>query len=89
MKPLGKVLHVSKSKKLILKTSSPPPPVNTEVYDEKLNVIGIVYDIMGPVSSPYVSVLVDKASINPETLVGRILYVKERRLGKRGKRRRV
>ena len=63
--------------------------MNTEVYDEKLNVIGIVYDIMGPVSSPYVSVLVDKASINPETLVGRILYVKERRLGKRGKRRRV
>jgi len=87
LKPLGKVLHISKSRKIILKTLGHPPPINTEVYDEKFNIVGIVYDIMGPVSSPYVSILVEKTGVNPEALIGKTLYIKERRLRKRGKRR--
>jgi len=85
LKALGKVLHISKSKKLIIKALAQPPPINTLVYDEKFNVIGVVYDIMGPVSSPYISVLVDKIGVEPKSLVGKTLYVKERRRRVRGR----
>jgi len=69
---LGRVLHVSSSKNLILKTRK-PPRINDKVVDENLKPVGTVFDVFGPVSSPYVSV---KPSVkDPERFVDHVLYV--------------
>ncbi|MDH5815882.1 MAG: H/ACA ribonucleoprotein complex subunit GAR1 [Candidatus Nezhaarchaeota archaeon] len=52
---LGSVLHRSKSNKLVVKSSSKAiPKIGEPVYDNKSRIIGSVYDIIGPVSSPYI-----------------------------------
>jgi hypothetical protein len=48
---MGKVLSVTPSSSLIIKTES-PPKIGCEVVDEGLNVVGKVFDVIGPVSSP-------------------------------------
>lgn len=67
------MLHLSKSGNLILRLESPePPPIGVEVCNYKLERVGIVNNILGPVKAPYVSVqpFVDK----PGTHAGRVLY---------------
>ena len=60
------------------------PKLNSPVYDENFRPIGAVYDIIGPVASPYVSVVLETREVDPRKLVGRMLYVKEvRRVGRR------
>jgi RNA-binding protein len=49
---LGKVLNVTPSQNLIIKVEK-PPKLGTAVIDENLKIIGKVFDIIGPVSSPY------------------------------------
>jgi RNA-binding protein len=72
LKRLGKVLHLSKNKNLILRTTTKIKP-QTTVIDSHLNQIGKIYDIFGPVSHPYVSI---KPTIkNPEKMLGRLLYL--------------
>ncbi|MEM3442435.1 MAG: Gar1/Naf1 family protein [Candidatus Bathyarchaeia archaeon] len=72
MRRLGLVLHISPlSQNLIIKVER-IPKIGETVIDEKLRPIGKVFDIFGPVSSPY-------AAVKPETrnvdeLVGKILY---------------
>lgn len=83
VEPLGKVLHVSKSGRLIIKAYTKPPPVNTIVFDENLDEIGFVYDVMGPVSSPYISVQVEKSKIKLENLVGRVVFIKLKKFKRR------
>ena len=70
---LGRILHLSKSRSLIAKLESPEPPkLNSKVFDSKLRSIGVVQDVFGPVSSPYVSV---KPSIpEPRKYVGKVIY---------------
>lgn len=69
---LGKVLSVTPSANLVVKIDK-PPKMGASVIDEKLNVIGRVFDIIGPVSSPYAVI---KPSIkNPEKLANKQLYV--------------
>jgi len=68
---LGKVLHFSTSKHLILRANS-LPKIGTTAYDEDLKKIGIVVEILGPVKQPYISV---KPSVSkPGSYVGKILY---------------
>ena len=52
MQRLGKVSNVTPSRNVIVKTEK-PPKIGTEVVDENLNVVGKVFDIIGPVSAPY------------------------------------
>ncbi len=74
MKRLGKVLHLSSNKNLILKTSLPLKP-QTLVLDNQLTPVGTIYDVFGPVSDPYVAI---KPTVkNPEQYVGRFLYLKQ------------
>ena len=50
-----------------------PPKMGFEVVDENLNVVGTVFDIIGPVSGPYAVV---KSSIRePEKLVNKPVYL--------------
>jgi RNA-binding protein len=49
------------------------PKIGSEVVDESLNAVGRVFDIIGPVSSPYAVV---KPSIKePAKLLNRPLYL--------------
>ncbi len=73
MKRLGKVLHLSKSGNLILRLESPEtPPAGVEVCDHKIEKIGTVDSIFGPVKAPYLSIRpsVQNKDIHP----GRVLY---------------
>jgi len=72
LKRLGKALHLSSNKNLILRTKIKVIP-QTVVVDNCLNPVGKTYDVFGPVANPYLSI---KPSVkNPEKYVGHVLYV--------------
>jgi RNA-binding protein len=52
---IGLVLHVSSSKNMIIKAAN-LPKIGSDAVDENLKKIGKVFDVFGPVSSPYVAV---------------------------------
>ncbi|AFN04850.1 H/ACA RNA-protein complex protein Gar1 [Pyrococcus furiosus DSM 3638] len=76
MKRLGKVLHYAKQGFLIVRTNW-VPSLNDRVVDKRLQFVGIVKDVFGPVKMPYVAIK-PKVS-NPEIYVGEVLYVDERK----------
>lgn len=66
------MLHVSSSKNIIVKIEN-PPKIGETVVDEDLKTVGEVFDIFGPVSSPYATV---KPKISKlEVLANKVLYV--------------
>ena len=68
---------------MILKAEN-VPRIGDQVTNEKLKTIGIVFDVFGPTTSPYVAV---KPHIqNPEQYVNQILYTTSSR-NRRQKRR--
>jgi RNA-binding protein len=69
---LGVVLHVSGSRKLILRTKI-RVKTGTKVLDEELRPVGRVFDVFGPVKNPYVSV--ESTTDKSEYYVGCFLYV--------------
>jgi len=69
---IGLVLHVSSSRNIILKAEN-VPRIGDNVLDENLKPVGMVFDVFGPISSPYLAV---KPNIqNPQHLVNHVLYV--------------
>jgi len=79
---IGPVLHISPSRNIIIKTEK-TPRIGETVVDENLRVIGRVFDIFGPVSSPYASI---RPTIpRPEELTKKTLYVSPQR-GERRKK---
>ena len=69
---LGKVSNVTPSRNMVVKTEN-PPKIGFEVVDENLNVVGSVFDIIGPSSAPYAVI---KSSIRePEKLVNKPVYL--------------
>ena len=52
LQKLGRVRALTPSKNMIVKTEQ-APKIGSQVVDENLNVIGKVFDIIGPVSAPY------------------------------------
>ena len=85
---IGLVLHVSPSRKIVLKAEN-VPRIGDAVVDEKLKVVGTVFDVFGPTPAPYVSV---KPKIGePHHLINHILYANpskpgRKKNGKKGKR---
>ena len=73
---LGKVLHVTPSQNVVIKVSN-PPKIGAAVFDEKLKTVGKVFDVIGPVSSPYA--VVKPAIKEPETLASKQLYLLSRK----------
>lgn len=71
MQRIGTVLHVSSNRHMILKAEN-LPRIGDQVVDENLKPVGTVFDVFGPVSSPYVAV---RPSVEePNRFVSRILY---------------
>lgn len=69
---LGRVLSVTPSQSLVVKTES-APKLGLEVVDENLKVVGRIFDVIGPVSTPYAVV---KPTISePAKLVNKQLYL--------------
>ncbi|MCS7097312.1 MAG: hypothetical protein NZ926_02505 [Candidatus Methanomethylicia archaeon] len=46
--------------KLILARVDKTPEINMKVYNSKGEVIGVVYDLLGPVKNPYVLIRLSK-----------------------------
>jgi RNA-binding protein len=72
VKRIGKVMHLSNSGKLVLKTQL-DARVGLTVLDDELKRVGTVVDVFGPVNHPYTSV--QPATRNPDKYVGKSLYV--------------
>ncbi len=72
MQRLGKVLHVAPSQNIIVKADK-TPKIGSTVVNDNLTTVGKVFDVIGPVSSPYAVV---KPTIkNPEKLTAKQLYL--------------
>lgn len=70
---VGRALHVSSSRNIIVKAERKAPRIGDKVVDGKLRAVGTIFDVFGPVFSPYVSI---KPTVkNPESLVNQFLYV--------------
>jgi RNA-binding protein len=68
---IGLVLHTGSSGNMILKAEN-PPRIGDQAVDENLKPVGTVFDVFGPVSSPYIAV---RPSVeNPSRLVKHMLY---------------
>jgi len=68
---LGLILHMSPTRNIIVKLEN-MPRIGETVVDENLKSIGKVFDILGPVSSPYAAVR--PVIQNAEKYVNRMLY---------------
>ncbi len=71
MQRIGLVLHVTSNRNVILKAEN-VPRIGDHVMDENLTSAGTVLDIIGPVSSPYVTVRPNTET--PNRLIEHILY---------------
>ena len=69
---LGKVLHVTPSQSVVVKADK-TPKIGSAVVDENLKVVGKVFDVIGPVSSPYA--VVKPAVKEPAKLTDKQLYL--------------
>ena len=72
MQRLGLILHVSPSKNMIIKVER-ISKIGETVVDENLKPVGKVFDLIGPVSSPYLSIR--SMVSDPEKLVNKPVYV--------------
>jgi len=82
---IGFVLHTSSSGNMILKAEN-LPRIGDQAIDENLNQIGNVFDVFGPVSSPYVAV---RPSVeDPNRFVKHVLYAFPSSKPRREKRKR-
>jgi len=69
---LGRALHISPSRKVIIRIEN-IPKIGETVVDENLKPIGKISDVFGPVCSPYAAV---KPTIRePQKLTNKMLYV--------------
>ncbi len=86
MRPIGKVRLFTRNRNLLVEAGE-VPEIGEKVYDEKMAVVGYVYDVIGPVSAPFVLVKVDESRWRPEAFIGKILYWKgsPRRNGRKKK----
>ena len=72
LQKLGRVRALTPSKNIIVK-SEQAPRIGSEVVDENLDVVGKVFDIIGPVSAPYAVV---KPTIRePTKLLNKSVYL--------------
>lgn len=73
MRRLGKVLHVSASGNMVVQATM-APSIGSRVVDEKIREVGSVYDVIGPVSRPYV-VVRPAEGVEAENYVNKLLYI--------------
>jgi len=65
LRRLGKILHVSSMTGHLIVKAQTVPRVGEKVYDGELRLVGSVFDVFGPVESPYVAVKPLRSQIKP------------------------
>jgi len=70
------VLHISPSRNIIIKIEN-IPKIGQTVVDENLKTVGKIFDLFGPVSSPYVAIR--PTILKPEELANKTLYISPQR----------
>lgn len=70
-------MHLSHDRRLVIKLSLTPPPLGITIYDYAMRRVGVLYDIIGPVNSPYGLVKPDPQLSRPEDFVGKPAYVRD------------
>ena len=71
MQRIGCVVHISSNGNMILKADN-VPRIGDQAMDEDLKTVGMVFDVFGPVTNPYVAV---RPSVDePNLYVQRVLY---------------
>lgn len=55
MQRIGRALHITSNKHIILKAEK-LPKIGCRVVDKDQKPVGMVFDVFGPVSAPYISV---------------------------------
>ncbi|BDR92204.1 H/ACA ribonucleoprotein complex subunit GAR1 [Vulcanisaeta souniana] len=83
-KKIGDVLHVSQDRRFVLKLAF-VPPLGITVYDYAMRRVGKLYDVIGPVKSPYGLIKPDPQVSNPGGFVGKSVYVRDIDLRRRGR----
>jgi RNA-binding protein len=73
---LGRVLHISPSGNIIAKIER-IPRIGEAVVDENLKTVGKIFDMFGPVCSPYVAIR--PTILKPEELMNKTLYISPQR----------
>ena len=76
MQRLGRVLHISPSGNIITKIEN-IPRIGETVVDENLKIVGKVFDMFGPVKSPYVAI--KPTILKPRELTNKMLYISPQR----------
>ncbi len=81
LKPMGIVLKVTRSRNFLVRSTGPirGDPKDLLVVDRDLRVVGVVRDVIGPVSRPYILVKVLLPLEEAGSLVGEKLYLPSRR----------
>ena len=72
MQKLGRVITLTPSQNLVVKTEK-APKIGSSVVDDNLKDVGRVFDIIGPVTSPYA--IVRPSVREPEKLTSKQLYL--------------
>jgi len=85
LRRIGSILHISPSRKAVIKTAK-PPKIGETLYDESRKPVGKVHDVFGPIRSPYIEVNIEDRE--PSKLVGRMLYTLPSKRRRRGRMRR-
>ncbi len=76
LKKIGEILHLSRSKKLVVRLTTVPPLYIT-VYDYGFRRVGVLYDVIGPLSRPFGLVRPDANIINNvNEFIGKDIYVR-------------
>ena len=79
MRRLGTVLHITPSRNFIVKLEFTPEHDlrGTKVVDEEMTLLGVVKDIIGPVSAPLLVVGCSRDITSPENFKGKVVYLIE------------
>jgi RNA-binding protein len=75
---LGKILHVSSSRNLILRAEI-APPLGAQVLTGDAREVGRIVDIFGPKKEPFIAVKSPSDQVFLQSLVGRVLFYREQR----------
>ena len=76
-RPIGRVMHVSKSTHNLILKAEEEARIGDFVYDSNRRRVGMVFDFFGPVDAPLISV--QPLNAEAEKLIGEPLFVQERK----------
>lgn len=90
LKKIGEIYRITHDKKIVIKlTTQLLPPLYITVYDYAMKRIGTLYDIIGPVKSPFGLVKPSNEEIlkQENEIIGKSVYVRVIDLEKKGGKR--